>query len=298
MGCVYAVEHPVHTSVVVKLLHEDFRGDPAMVARMTEEARTAQQVSHRNVVRVLDRGETAAGVPFVAMERVRGVPLEALVQRDGPLSLARILSIAEQILGGLAAIHRASLVHGDMKSDNVLIEVGPAGDLVTIIDFGLARPTAKPEAHTTGQPVSGTPDYMAPEVIRGERPTTATDLYAVGVILYELLTGTTPFGGGEASTIFERHLRDEVPPPSLRCPDRPIPPAFERVILRALEKEPMMRYRDAEEFACDLARSVPPDFHDVAIRSDQPAFSTTAPTRAWSRPSAPAPCCPDHAARR
>src|SRR3954467_10127960 len=138
-----------------------------------------------------------------------GIPLGDLIRHVGPLPLSRIRAIASQILSGLAAIHRAGLVHGDMKSGNVLVDSSDGLDRVKIIDFGLAR---RPGTHLTllGENlVAGTPDYMAPELIRGEAISVATDLYAVAVILYEMLTGTTPFSGGTTVTIFERQLADE-----------------------------------------------------------------------------------------
>lgn len=284
MGRVYAAEHPAQIPVAVKLLDDALRGDPVMVARMAEEASAALRVVHPNVVRVLDSGATDDGVPFVAMRRVSGVPLGVVVERDGPLALGRIRSILGQILSGAAAIHGAGLVHGDLKSANVLVEGGPAGDRITIIDFGLARPIAA-SAPRTDRRVSGTPDYMAPEVIRGEPVTAASDLYAVGVILYELLTGTTPFGGGSPTMIFDRHLDDDVAPPSLRCPDRTIPGALEAVVLRALAKQPADRFPDAQRFAEALDRAVPPAVCEGAPAPCRIVFSTTAPTREWSRPA-------------
>ena len=283
MGRVYAVRHPTRSRVAVKLLHEALAADPVMAGRLADEARAACRVSHRNVVRVLDCGETADGEPFVAMQHVRGLPLGVLVKREGPLPLGRVRSITMQILGGLAAIHRAGLVHADMKSDNVLVDATPAGDRVTIIDFGLARPLATRALHAADRLVSGTPEYMSPEQIRGEALTPAADLYAVGVILYEMLTGTTPFGGGSTTVVFERHLSDDVVPPSLRCPDRTILAALEAVILRALEKDPAARYLDAHRFAAAVNRAVPAGCPDRAPPHAACAFSTTSPTRDWVR---------------
>jgi serine/threonine protein kinase len=278
MGRVYAAEHPTHARVAVKLLHESLARDPALVACMKQESDAGQQVCHRNVVRVIDHGEAADGLPYVVMEHVPGVALGALIQRDGPLPLQRIRQIAAQIFGGLAAIHRAGLVHGDMKSDNVLVESTPLGDHVTIIDLGLARPPAT-RATRSGDLVSGTPEYMAPEVIRGRSVSPASDLYAVGVILYEMLTGTTPFGGGTTTMVFERQLDDDVVPPSQRCPERSVPPALEAAIQCALVKDPTARYASAEAFAAAVARALPAYCPDDVTPRATPLFSTTAPTR-------------------
>ncbi len=280
MGRVYAAEDPDHASVAVKLLHESLAGDPGMVARLGEEARVGQRVRHRNVVRVLDHGTTTDGVPFIVMERAAGKPLDVLLECEGPLPLERIRKIASQILAGLEAIHRAGLVHGDMKAGNVI--VGEA-DRVTIIDFGLARPPATRPALVGEHLLSGTPEYMAPELIRGEPITVAADLYAVGVVIYEMLTGTAPFGGGTAAMIFERQLADEVVPPSLRC-ERMIPPSFEGVILRALAKESDARHHDAAMFATAVERSLPASWTDDARPATRVTCSTDGPTLDWIVP--------------
>ncbi|MBX3160434.1 MAG: serine/threonine protein kinase [Deltaproteobacteria bacterium] len=282
MGRVYAVEHP-HGPLAVKLLHEVLAGDPDMVDRMVGEARAGRRVCHPNVVKIVDQGSVRGGIPFVAMERAGGAPLGIVVQRDGGLPLSRIAAIAMQLLAGLAAIHRALLVHADMKSDNILVDAAH-GDRATIIDFGLARaPHASPH-RADPKLVSGTPEYMAPELIRGDAVTVAADLYAVGIILYELLTGTTPFCGGTTAEIFERQLRDEVVPPSLRSPDRTIPPALEAVVMRALHKEPAVRFGDAAAMAAAIARALPASCaDDTAAPPSRCAASASSPTCDWSR---------------
>ena len=168
----------------------------------------------------------------------------------GGAPIRRARAIARQILSGLAAIHRAQLIHGDMKSDNVLIGRRRGREHATIIDLGLARSPARP-AHVDHR-VSGTPEYMAPEQVRGDQLTAATDLYAVGVIVYEMLTGTTPFGGGSPTTVFDRQLHDDVVAVALRCPDCAIPPALDAVIRSALSKDAGGRPASAEVFAAAL----------------------------------------------
>jgi serine/threonine-protein kinase len=286
MARVYTAEDASKSRVAVKMLHPDLMVDHGMVRRLLEEGTAARQVSHDNVVRVLDQGTTADGAPFLAMEHVRGISLGDLIHRVGPLPLWRIRAIASQILSGLAAIHRAGLMHGDMKSGNVLVDSSDGLDRVKIIDFGLAR---RPGTHLTllGENlVAGTPDYMAPELIRGEPISVATDLYAVAVILYEMLTGTTPFSGGTTVTIFERQLADEVVPPSLRCPDRTIPLAFERAILHDLDKDASARDGNAELFAAAVERALSADGDDTLFAPGPVAFSTEGPTREWAPPPA------------
>lgn len=279
MGRVFMADHPARPRVAIKFLHEALASDAVMVARLHEEAEAAQRVRHTNVVRIYEHGLTSDGVPFIAMERRDGTSLGALLQRTGPLPLRRLRKIASQILAGLGAIHRADLVHGDIKSDNIIIG---ENDRVTIIDFGLARRSGMPAKGLDAQMLSGTPEYMAPETIRGEPLTPAADLYAVGIVLYEMLTGTTPVGGGTATAVFERHLHDEIVPPSLRCPDRTIPVSLEAAILRALEKDASARHLNAEMFATAIDRAIPPSSDDGFIGTGRPAASAIGPTREWS----------------
>jgi serine/threonine-protein kinase len=277
MGQVFAADHPVAGPLAVKLLQNQLLSEPLFVERVANEGRAAARVRHENVVRVIDHGMTSAGVPFVAMERVAGTSLLALIQREGLLSLPRIRTLAAQVLAGLAAIHRAGLVHADLKSDNLLVEDGR----LTIIDFGLAREASCADRHL----ISGTPEYMAPELIRGDIITPAADLYAMGVILYELLTGTTPFGGGTPATIFDRHLHDEVVAPSKRCPDRKIPAALDALVVRALAKKPEDRFADADELLEALLAAIDEDCDGDVVATTQ-MFSSSGPTRQWTTQAA------------
>ena len=264
MGTVFAADHREHGAVAIKLLHEALTADATFKARIPEEAYILRKVRHPNIVRVIEFGTTETGTPFLVMQRAAGIPLGKVIERDGPLELTRVRQIATQILGGLGAIHRAGLVHGDMKSDNVLVD---DRDRVTIIDFGLTRSRNTRPYWLDDHVLSGTPDYMAPELIRGEPMTSAADLYAVGVIIYEMLTGSTPFGGGTVTEIFERHLRDEVVPPSVRCPEREIPRHVDRLVLRALEKHPSARHHDTEMFALAIEHAISTSYREPRARS-------------------------------
>jgi serine/threonine-protein kinase len=277
MGRVFAAEHPNGTAIAVKVLHPDLALDPAMLGRLHEEARLARLVSHRNVVRVVDSGISLEGIPFLVMHRAAGTPLGAQIQARGALPLARVRKIAAQILEGLGAIHAAGLVHGDLKSDNVLVD---DDDHVTIIDFGLARAQGTRPSWLADNMLSGTPEYMAPEVIRGEPMSRAADVYAAGVIIYEMLTATTPFAGSAMTTTFERHLTEDVVPPSLRT-ERTLPVTLEALIMRALAKQPDQRHHSARLFATALERAVPAGWIEGSLPVPRSARSMTASTRAW-----------------
>ncbi len=279
MGTVYCASDLVGGGdVAVKVIHPERAHDPMIVGYLRAEAKHGSRVRHPNVVTVRD--SDASDDPFVVMELVEGRSLGELLEQTGPLPVQRASSIARQILAGLAAIHDAGYVHGDVKSHNVLVERIGERDAVTLIDLGLMRRLASAPPTGSGY-ASGTPDYMAPEVIRGETTCAASDLYAVGILLYELLTGATPFAGGSSIEILNRQLHDEVVPVGLRCNGRVMPAAFERAVMRALEKSPGARYASATVFASALRAATP--LAEPPCASDLPhaGFSTTAPTMTW-----------------
>jgi serine/threonine protein kinase len=253
MGVVYRAQqlHPPR-SVAIKFLHRVLARDPRTVARFRVEALAAARLDHPNSVAVLDHGEDADGTPYLVMEYVHGRTLRQICD-EGALAMDRAIAITQQILGALACAHAHGIVHSDVKTENVLVEQTAAGELVKLVDFGLARVILsfddedgdpRADAH-----IAGTPEYMAPEVIVGGRPSPASDIYAVGVILHEMLTGTTPFGGGKPMDIFARHVLDPMVPPSIRFPELDIPRQLEEVLERALAKEPALRFPDAAAFA-------------------------------------------------
>ena len=257
MGVVFRAAQPARArTVAIKLLHRALVGHRPSERRFQDEAIAASRLVHRNVVAVLDCGETADGTPVIVLDYGRGPTLSELAKRD-LLPLVRIQEIVRQLLTALDEAHAEGVVHADVKTENVLVESTPDGDRVRLVDFGLAHVDDVPRVDEDGEAViSGTPDYMAPEVIAGRAATPAADLYAVGVILYELLTGATPFGGGPAAEIMRRHLEDVAVPPSLRRPDRSISRALDHVVLRALAKDPARRFASAAEFAEAMRRGI------------------------------------------
>ena len=260
MGQVHSARDPSGRAVVVKRLRNTLAGNLSMADRLNDEARLLGQVAHHNVVRVVDRGNDDSGAPYLVMDHVAGISLAKLIDRDGPLPVQRALSIASQLVAGLAAIHDAGVVHADMKSSNLLID---DNDRVMIIDFGLARAVTV-EMAQSGM-VMGTPAFMAPEVIGGAAPTVASDIYGVGAILYEMLTGVTPFA--YAQDIFSAHLQEPVIPPSLRAPSSGISLGLDRLVARTLAKKPEQRHATVRELGAALDQVVAADFMMATIQA-------------------------------
>jgi hypothetical protein len=242
MGQVHAAQDEAGRRVVVKRLRNTLANDLVMKQRLAGEASMLGKVVHHNVVRILETGVEPEG-PYIVMDHA-GTPLSAILDRDGLLPPQRAFAIASQLLAGLAAIHDAGVVHADVKASNILVD---ENDRVMIIDFGLAR-AGVPSSERT-QIVAGTPAYMAPEIIRGAAPTPASDLYAAAIVVYEMITGNTPFSG---SDIFTAHLQDPVVPPSLRAPAGTVSTGLDRLMIRALAKRPDERFPTARDLASAL----------------------------------------------
>ena len=221
---------------------------------------------------------------------MRGEPLGRRLEREGPFSPRRAAAIVGQILAGLEAMHHAGIVHGDVKCDNVMVEtLADGSEVVKLVDFGLARVQldARADPHKEGL-IAGTPEYMAPEVIRGRGSSPGSDLYAAGVILYELLTGKTPFSGGTPGLVLQRHLEDDPVPPSCRPSRWCTPRALERVVGRALEKDPRRRYASATAFAIALACATPmADEPRPVVSRVERTLRDQQPTYRWKREVGP-----------
>lgn len=268
--------------LVLKFLQSE-RRDARSLQRFRDEAVAGRLVRHPNVAAVIDEGCTEDGDHYLVMERAKGESLGMLIARNRVLSIREAVGIAREILAGLAAIHGSGIVHADIKSDNVIVEPEPHR-MVKLIDFGLARVQFLADQTTTPHTeewLSGTPEYMAPEIIRGFGACFASDLYAVGIILYEMLTGATPFAGGTPSEIVKRHVSDDVVPPSLRREAGDLPSDLERVVMRALAKEPHDRFPSAVAMSAALASVRAPSV--LASRPRIADRSTDAtPTLTWS----------------
>jgi eukaryotic-like serine/threonine-protein kinase len=247
MSSVYrAVDTLLERNVALKILHPHYGEDAEYVERFRREARSVAQLSHPNIVTVIDRGESD-GQQYIVFEYVDGESLKQLVDRTGPLPARRAVELGLQVAEALAFAHNAGLVHRDVKPQNVLVtEDGEA----KVTDFGIARSLDVEHGVTQTGTVLGTSNYLSPEQARGQTVTPATDVYSLGVVLYELLTGEVPFPGENFVAVAMKHINEE--PPSLleRRPD--VPMRLVAAIDRALAKDPAQRFPSMSAFCAEL----------------------------------------------
>lgn len=259
MGSVFVADQPsLGRSVAIKLLHPNFLGTPQLVHNLQREAALACRIRDPHCVAVFDCGALQDGTPYIVMEYIAGRTLGRTIA-DEAISIPRAVALFDQVLAALAAVHRGGIIHGDVKSNNFLVEQRCASDHLVLIDFGLARTVSEPPWLDRGDHesvVTGTPEYMAPELLETHEPSPVSDLYGAGVILYELLTGTVPFTGRSDIEVLRRHAHEDVVPPSRRRTDRKVPATLDRVVLRALDKRPDARFPDAQSFACAIHAAV------------------------------------------
>jgi serine/threonine-protein kinase len=235
-------------NVALKVLHAHFVDDPEYVERFRREARAVAQLSHPNIVTVIDRG-SSDGHQFIVFEYVDGENLKQLLERTGPLPTDRALELGVEIADALAFAHAHDLVHRDVKPQNVLIDA--SGD-AKVTDFGIARSLDVERGVTQTGTVLGTSNYLSPEQAEGRQVTPATDIYSLGVVLYELLTGDVPFRGDNLVVVAMKHVTEQ--PPSLLDSRPDVPPRLARAIERALAKDPDDRFPSMDAFANELRR--------------------------------------------
>src|SRR5579884_3675815 len=233
-----------HT-VAIKVLREVYSTDPKFVTRFQREAKAASSLQHPNIVQVYDYGQTE-GNYFIVMEYINGTDLRRYLRSRGVLAVDRAIIIAHDVALGLGAAHRRGIVHRDVKPQNIL--VGKDGS-IKLTDFGIASvyKDINAERLTTTGMTLGTVQYYAPEQAQGEIVQPAADVYALGIVMYEMLTGRTPFDGDTPVAVAMQHIQDPPTPPTVYNPN--IPPALEQIILRCLEKVPEMRFRDGSTLA-------------------------------------------------
>ena len=247
MGMVYRVRDRETSEILaLKLLRPEIARDPAMIERFKNELRLARRITHKNVCRIYDFNRVDDLACFT-MEYVDGESLRAWLKRAGKLSPERTIDLARQIVAGLIEAHAQGVIHRDLKPDNVML--GRDG-LVKLLDFGIARAVGSDNA--TAHTIMGTPEYMAPEQSQGKAVDQRVDIYALGLILYESLTGRRAFSGATPVEIALKQLKEKPLPPRKFLPNTP--PHLEAIVMRCLEKEPTRRYVSAMEIQRALAQ--------------------------------------------
>jgi beta-lactam-binding protein with PASTA domain/predicted Ser/Thr protein kinase len=247
MATVYLAEDSsLGRKVALKVMAERYAEDGEFVERFRREAQAAARLNHPNIIAVYDRGE-ANGRPYIAMEYLQGRTLKQVIQKDGPLPAERAIAVAMQVLAGLRYAHEHGVVHRDVKPHNVL--VGDDGR-IKVTDFGIAH-AGDPQMTEVGS-IVGTAQYLSPEQARGRTVGPQTDIYSLGVVLYEMLAGRVPFEGDSSVAIAMQHVSDEAPP--LRSLVPLVPESLAMVVAHSMLKEPTQRYASADEFAADLDR--------------------------------------------
>lgn len=259
MGAVYRARHLLmDRPVAIKVLHQRLVEDEAARVRFHMEARAAVLLQHSNAVSVTDFGQTSEGCVYIVMELLEGRTLREILSREAPLETARAVSIMLQVSDAVAAAHEAGIIHRDLKPANILVtQSADQPAVVKVLDFGIAKLATDKldddeDVATLAQRSSiiGTPRYMAPEQSNGFELTPAADVYSLGVILYEMLTGMAPFTGSTRAEIAQKHTNDQPHPP--RSIVAAIPEDVERVVLHALEKQASDRLANAAEFRREL----------------------------------------------
>jgi eukaryotic-like serine/threonine-protein kinase len=280
MSSVYkAHDRLLERYVALKVLHAHFGDDEEYVERFRREARAVAQLSHPNIVTVIDRGD-ADGHQFIVFELIDGESLKELVQRTGPLPARRAIELVAAVADGLAFAHEQGIVHRDVKPQNVLLNVDGEPK---VTDFGIARSLEVEHGMTQTGTVMGTSSYLSPEQANGQPVTPATDVYSLGVVLYELLTGEVPFPGDNAVAVAMKQLNEAPPSLLARRPDVPV--RLAAAVDRALEKEPERRFASMRELASELRLCLPElgsfDVEQTFI-AESPVQRARAPQRAHS----------------
>ncbi len=265
MGEVFKAEQPAMDRLVaIKILHAKLASRKDLVSRFRREARAMSRLSHPNTARVFLYGQLEESDQlYIVMEYLSGVDLAKLVRRDGPMPVTRATKVMIQVLGALEEAHSVGVIHRDLKPENILLsEQGGIADFPKVLDFGLAKvheTRLRPGSMVLTQEgmVFGTPEFMSPEQARGETLDARSDVYSVGLIFYELLTGRLPFPKCKPMEYISHHIYTTPIPVTERVPDLKLPKALDAVISRALEKDKKDRYQSAQEFGEALSKTLP-----------------------------------------
>lgn len=267
MGRVYAAVHPsIGSRVAVKVLSHECAQKPDAVRRFFDEARVVNRIRHDGIVQVLDLDSLPDGRPYIVMELLSGRTLTRILEQTGPMEPAAMMQLVAPLLDALAAAHQCGVIHRDLKPDNVLVT---DQGRVVILDFGIAKllPEDGQPAATSTRSMIGTPSFMAPEQIQGIPASPATDVYAVGLIVYRMLTGTLPFAANSLFELLQAHVSQAPIPMQSHRPQ--LPQAFDQVVLRALAKDPGQRFANAAHLQLALVQAA----HGTAPPLPQPRRS-------------------------
>jgi serine/threonine-protein kinase len=250
MATVYrATQTLTERSCAVKVMNATFAKEATVRERFRREAKNAQKLAHPNIIEIFDQGDTEDGTAYIAMELLRGKSLSEVIAQ-GPVELHRALLIMVQVARGIARAHDLGVIHRDLKPENIFLgEVEGGGDIVKLLDFGIALSKQDSRLTGTGE-VFGTPQYMAPERITSGDPGPAADIYSLGILFYEMLTGKLPFDAPDIATFFQMHLKQAPAPPTKLNPRIPLP--LEQLVLRMMAKAPKDRPVDAHRVHADL----------------------------------------------
>lgn len=281
MGAVYeATRLHIGDTVAVKILHPDQGTDPHAAERFRREAQIAARLKHPNAVSIYDFGVSVDGLMYLVMELVEGFSLRKIIKQQGPLSIDAVAEVTAQVCAALDEAHGRNIIHRDIKPDNIIFNSTNSGLRVKVLDFGIAklRDLAASNLTQTGS-VMGTPHYMSPEQCMGEELDSRSDIYSLGVVLYEILCGVTPFHSPTPSAVVVQHVTQA--PAPLRSLNISIPPAVEAVVLHALEKRREARPQTAAALAQEMRSAV---YESSASRPTVPTGANNIPVTSSSRP--------------
>lgn len=254
MGAIYRATHlMLDKQVAVKLIKPELVTSSDLVRRFQREARAAGNLNHPNIAAAYDLGQTQDGTLYIAMELVNGPSLKDVIREQGPMPVDRVVRIMRQVGSALSLAHRHNIIHRDLKPHNIMLATDGRHGVAKLLDFGIAKTfdEASTQLTATGF-VLGTPQYMSPEQAAGRPIDGRSDLYSLGIILYEMLIGEVPFNDPSTPAVLVKHLTEVPAPPSRRRPDVQVSPVLEAIALRLLAKDPAERYQSADEFLAAL----------------------------------------------